>query len=288
MIRTAFGLLALLALLPALQGRDKPHTPTPAQLYQTLVQDFEKAQEEAIKAFREEAKKAKGKAKAINMRQNPQLDKFAPLFLKLAETYPKDPVAVDALVWVVVRGNGEPRSKAMTFLLRDHIQSEQMATVCSTLALTFQDKDIQKLLRAVLEKSKHRPSQAQACLALARGAENRQRLAQRFKERPEMAKNYESILGKQAVEAIVEAGPEKLGKEVEALYEQVVKDFADATDSEGNKLSELAKDKLEALRNPIVVGKPAPEIEGEDIDGVKFKLSDYRGKVVLLDFWGNW
>ncbi len=36
------------------------------------------------------------------------------------------------------------------------------------------------------------------------------------------------------------------------------------------------------------VGKVAPEIEAEDIDGVKFKLSDYRGKVVVLDFWGDW
>ncbi len=36
------------------------------------------------------------------------------------------------------------------------------------------------------------------------------------------------------------------------------------------------------------VGQPAPEIEAEDIDGQKFKLSDYRGKVVVLDFWGNW
>jgi predicted Zn finger-like uncharacterized protein len=36
------------------------------------------------------------------------------------------------------------------------------------------------------------------------------------------------------------------------------------------------------------VGSAAPEIEAEDLDGKKFKLSDYRGKVVLLDFWGNW
>jgi hypothetical protein len=36
------------------------------------------------------------------------------------------------------------------------------------------------------------------------------------------------------------------------------------------------------------IGRPAPEIEGEDLDGVPFKLSDYRGKVVLLDFWGDW
>ena len=43
--------------------------------------------------------------------------------------------------------------------------------------------------------------------------------------------------------------------------------------------------------DPIVglkVGNLAPEIEGEDLDGKKLKLSDYRGKVVLLDFWGNW
>jgi hypothetical protein len=30
------------------------------------------------------------------------------------------------------------------------------------------------------------------------------------------------------------------------------------------------------------------EIQGEDIDGRRFKLSHYRGKVVLLDFWGHW
>jgi thiol-disulfide isomerase/thioredoxin len=32
----------------------------------------------------------------------------------------------------------------------------------------------------------------------------------------------------------------------------------------------------------------APEIEGEDLEGRKFKLSDYRGKVVVLDFWADW
>jgi cytochrome oxidase Cu insertion factor (SCO1/SenC/PrrC family) len=41
-------------------------------------------------------------------------------------------------------------------------------------------------------------------------------------------------------------------------------------------------------KTELAVGKPAPEIEGEDIDGQKFKLSDYRGKIVVLDFWGNW
>jgi peroxiredoxin len=32
-------------------------------------------------------------------------------------------------------------------------------------------------------------------------------------------------------------------------------------------------------------GKPAPDTSGVDADGKKFALADYRGKVVLLDFW---
>ena len=38
----------------------------------------------------------------------------------------------------------------------------------------------------------------------------------------------------------------------------------------------------------VKVGQPAPEIDGEDLKGQVFKLSDYRGKVVLLSFWADW
>ena len=38
----------------------------------------------------------------------------------------------------------------------------------------------------------------------------------------------------------------------------------------------------------LQVGKVAPEIKGFDQDGKPFKLSSYRGKVVLLDFFGFW
>ena len=38
----------------------------------------------------------------------------------------------------------------------------------------------------------------------------------------------------------------------------------------------------------LAIGKTAPDIEGEDLDAKKFKLSDYKGKVVVIDFWGNW
>lgn len=38
----------------------------------------------------------------------------------------------------------------------------------------------------------------------------------------------------------------------------------------------------------LAIGKTAPEFAGEDTDGVLFRLKDYRGKVVMLRFWGDW
>jgi len=39
---------------------------------------------------------------------------------------------------------------------------------------------------------------------------------------------------------------------------------------------------------PTASGNASPEFTVTDIDGKKRSLSDYRGKVVLLDFWATW
>lgn len=49
----------------------------------------------------------------------------------------------------------------------------------------------------------------------------------------------------------------------------------------------LAKGDIYELQH-LQIGMTAPDIVGEDLDGVPFQLSDYRGKVVVLDFWGDW
>jgi hypothetical protein len=51
--------------------------------------------------------------------------------------------------------------------------------------------------------------------------------------------------------------------------------------------AEFAKNMRFAMER-LRIGGVAPEIEANDLDGVAFKLSDYRGKVVMLDFWGYW
>ena len=60
---------------------------------------------------------------------------------------------------------------------------------------------------------------------------------------------------------------------------------------EEDDLDELLQRWIKDLKYKVthlVVGCEAPEIEGFDQDGKKFRLSDYRGKVVLLPFWGIW
>jgi thiol-disulfide isomerase/thioredoxin len=52
-------------------------------------------------------------------------------------------------------------------------------------------------------------------------------------------------------------------------------------------LADIARDRLDEMEN-LVAGKPAPAIDGVGMDGKPLKLSDYRGKVVLLVFWGTW
>lgn len=76
-----------------------------------------------------------------------------------------------------------------------------------------------------------------------------------------------------------EKDAEKILKEAEAAIEEVLKE-------QPNKADEV-KELAYRLKH-LTLGRPAMEIEGEDINGKKFKLSDYRGKVVVLDFWGHW
>jgi peroxiredoxin len=47
-------------------------------------------------------------------------------------------------------------------------------------------------------------------------------------------------------------------------------------------------EKSRYLVSALTVGKAAPEITGKDLDGVDLRLSDYRGRVVLLVFSGDW
>ncbi len=50
----------------------------------------------------------------------------------------------------------------------------------------------------------------------------------------------------------------------------------------------LAEPWSEPLAQGLIVGQPAPDLSGEDLDGVPLQLSDYHGQVVVLACWASW
>jgi hypothetical protein len=79
---------------------------------------------------------------------------------------------------------------------------------------------------------------------------------------------------------------QKLQKSTVEMFDTVQKEFGDVVFRD-EKLSTLSESASYSARY-LQVGMTVPEVEGPDMDGKKFKISDYRGKVVLLDFWGHW
>jgi peroxiredoxin len=74
----------------------------------------------------------------------------------------------------------------------------------------------------------------------------------------------------------------------EEILGRVIADYGDVVYVNGQiltteTLADVARRDLDEIRK-MSVGRPAPEIAGNDVDGKAMKLSEFRGKVVLLDF----
>ena len=81
--------------------------------------------------------------------------------------------------------------------------------------------------------------------------------------------------------------PER-GKE---LLLQLKKDFPEtAPGKDADELLASVDGQIESsrVRAALVTGKPFPELTGEDLEGKPLRIADYRGKVVLIDFWATW
>ncbi len=70
-------------------------------------------------------------------------------------------------------------------------------------------------------------------------------------------------------------------KQSRALYSDLIRRYA------STRYAKLGKASLFELDN-LQIGMVAPDFEIEDENGSRWKLSDYRGKVIVLDFWGFW
>jgi thiol-disulfide isomerase/thioredoxin len=273
--------------------------------YEALLKEFEAADREWNKVYDENARPPAKLDWEARYRANP-LWSFVPRFIELAETHPDDPAAIDALIWVTdlatqrvvfVRELYPLYNRAVDLLAeRGRIDDPRVGLACLR-GLRYHGPASERLLRIVLNKSRNREVRGRACMALAKllNAKKIVALSHAYDEGgksplpPLIAKRIDPSF----VKYIREADPEALGTEVLALFERAAKDYGDVIydpsriDLKQRTIADIAGAELHELRN-FSVGTLAPEIKGESVDGKVLKLSDYRGKVVVLSFWASW
>jgi hypothetical protein len=286
--------LALGLFAPAAQGK----TATPAEEYQALLKEYE----EASRGFRKAETDAERKTAVEGM------GKFPRRFVELAEKYSKDSIALEALTQTIRVLNSvdsltqtawetnkaafpdeskeDSAEKAITLLLRDHIRSDKLGLVCERMRYGIR-KEYAIFLYKVLNASPHKDVQGLACLSLAEFLKSHLQKLDLIKERPEFAERYRRLLGKEYFDELQRKGRVNLDMEVETLLERAATKYGDVKLPYGGSVGEQAKTELFETRH-LAVGKEASDIEGEDQDGKQFKLSDYRGKVLLLYFWSEY
>jgi hypothetical protein len=302
MSRNAVGSLAItLGLsLGAAEVRAQDRSPSPSEQYRAILKESKDRYDASHREFIASAPEGEqppdaqrmvfvGRAYRIKYEQAPKL-------VALAEAHPDDPIALDALieaVWQVntvpwpveMVGRDEARPRAFALLRRDHLRSERLGPLCERISYGL-CAEYEPFLRAVLEQNPHEEVRARACLALAHYLNNRAQRVALVRDQAALAREFADLYGADYLDALRRQDGARAVAEAEGLLERAVRDFGDVRLPGGETVAERAEPELFGIRH-LAVGKVAPEIDGTDQDGVPFKLSDYRGKVVLLDFWSE-
>jgi peroxiredoxin len=257
--------------------------------------------EAAQKVARERFSAELQKVERTEAAQQPATDRFLAELrqnlgaaLELAGANPDDPVAFDALRFVIRTngtGPGDETARALRMILeRGYARApRQGAYLAHVGILLFQYPDAERVLRLVLDENPNRDDRGAACYWLAHYLSRQAKMVRRFREDPAKMKVYERYTAATPIDALVkEKDPDALDQASQALLERVASEFGDVREEgETHDLGTIVSGELFARRS-LAVGQEVPEVEGADHEGETFKLSDFRGKVVVLTFSGNW
>jgi peroxiredoxin len=211
--------------------------------------------------------------KMVDRYAKEQAERFAAAVV-LAKSDPKSSMAYSALVWVLSTGRSDTPEAAPDLLREHHATNPKIGRVVARAGSTSMNTEspafrtMTQLFEAVAQKNPDRTTRAQASAALALQATWVSRGA-----------DYEKA-----------ANAEEMAAKAELAFEELLKNYGDCpslVSVEERSLGYVAKQNLFELRH-LRIGKKAPDIVGEDLDGKKFKLSDYRGKVTVIVFWTTW
>jgi hypothetical protein len=256
----AWALTLLAAGMPA-QGSEAKQPPV---LWQQFLADHEAATAKYATALQAtvaspayKAAQAKNDDEAMRaLREKVKVDDaaFGKRALELGEQLAGDD-RVTCLIWAAVHGNDAAISnRVIDAIIKDHVKSARLVNLFenfTALGRQVMPTKAQRLLEDVISDNPHAEVRAWAMYVGARNvARNREATAEQKQQAADWLQQAE----------VLAAGTDLAGR--------------------------IAAPKFE--KEHLQIGMAAPEIAGADIDGVPFKLSDYRGKVVVLDFWGFW
>jgi peroxiredoxin len=175
--------------------------------------------------------------------------------LALMEDDPASTSALDAATWIILNTPDGPYvDKAADVITREHIQNPDLSHFAEEL-MRVRPRSSGKLLETMIENNPNVDARAAACFSLG------------------TIRKDEANYGVNA----------RATEEAVKLFDRVVNEFS-TTGVKGAELARRARPELYELRK-MIIGKPAPEIDAETMDGGKVKLSALRGKVVVVIFW---
>jgi hypothetical protein len=230
-----------------------------AEQIKAVEEDFNSKREELGKRYRV-AREQADKDKAL--KEIAELDQaMNEKYLAIARKHPEDQATLQALQALL--GSEKYASDAIDLVIKHHLRNKNIGEAC-LMAVMNRTPAAEKLLRAVSEKDSS--EQAKACATLGLG-----QLLRAQSDDP----------------SLKPADRAKIRSEAEKTLETVQKQYGNVQVPFFGKAGDKARHELFELQH-LGVGAHVPDIQGADLDGKAFKLSDYRGKVVFLDFWAHW
>jgi RNA polymerase sigma factor (sigma-70 family) len=271
----------------------------PRQQYENLVKAFGEATKAADQASTSAGGPAKGGYEAWVAAYPKWADQGRKIW-ELGRDNPRHPAGFDALLWVVEHGPrfydaAEERDAALAgtvdVLVRERLDDiatdlgrREVSHAFGSASNPMPGPHLDRLFRALFEKARSREARGRSGLLLARYLKNESRLIERF---PRIGVERDWY-GPAYIDRLNASGRPALDGEAGELLERIIADYGDVRYLNGMVLTEktlatVAGQDLDEIHH-LAVGQTAPEITGKDVEGTPMSLSEFRGKVVLLDF----
>jgi hypothetical protein len=271
---SAYLAACVLALLgPAADDAPKkdPAKPPPALADQiaAIAREHKEGEKKLLEDFRAN-RDDNAKIQKLNEEYQRSVQKQGDRLKALIKEHAQDPAVFEAFLVLVGELRNELDEPMLRLVREHHLANPKMGKLCFDLMTNIRSPGTAKLLEEVAAKHPQQAVRGQALFALG--------MFQRYKAHP-------------WDEEVSQADELKRLAPAERTFREVVKTYAAVkTPDDKTTLGTRAGAELARIKNlpDLKVGKAAPDIAGEDVDGRPLKLSDYRGKVVVLDFWGNW